>query len=152
MRVTRWILAATVSLFLVACDDDGGIGPSTTPSLTGTWSGMIGPPMSGTALRLTWQATQTGNNVTGPAILIKPANNVPVNGVLDGTLAGAELSLRYTAQGGTVTGFPTCVVSGTGSATLSGNSISGNLSTTFTSCAGTGLEPPATTQLSLTRQ
>jgi hypothetical protein len=151
MQLGRWIVLGAVSLFIAACSGSSA-SPAPTPSVTGTWSGILGQPMSGSALRLTWQATQTGANVTGPATLLKPATNVPAVGIMEGTLAGNELSLRYTAQGGTVTGFPTCVISGTGSATLSQSTLTGTLTATFTSCFGTGLEPPDSTQLTLTRQ
>jgi hypothetical protein len=131
-----------------SCDD------SSTPSsidLTGTWTGQVGQPMSGSALRVTWAATQAGTAVTGSATLVKPAVNVPATGTLSGTLNGSQLALAYLAPAGTVQGFPACAITGAGSGAVSGDSITGTLALTFTACAGTGLEPTGSDQIELTR-
>lgn len=151
MRFSRWILLSAISSPLAACGGSSAA-PAGPPSATGTWTGTVGQPMSGTALRLTWQAAQTGANVTGPATLVKPATNIPANGALEGSLSGTLLTLRFTVAGGTISGFPNCAVSATGTATLSSTAITGTLITSFSSCAGTGLEPPGSNQLTLTRQ
>jgi hypothetical protein len=125
--------------------------PSPSLNLAGTWSGFLGQQGSGAALRITWSVNQNGNNLSGPATLIKPAANVPATGTLTGTLNGSQLSLTYVVQSGSVPGFPTCAIAGNGSATATTSSISGTLVATFTSCSGSGLEPTGSNQLSLTR-
>ena len=152
-QVRRGIAILCVAcIVLGACDDDGsGVNPSTVPSLSGTWSGTLGTPMSGTALRMTWQVTHTGNTLTGPVTLVKPINNIPATGTLEGTLTGNDLSLRFNVPAGGVPGFSTCSISGTGSANATSSVISGTLLLAFSICAGTGLEPPTSTQFTLTR-
>lgn len=130
----------------VACDST-----SPTADLTGTWSGQVGLPTSGSALRVTWLATQAGTALTGPATLVKPAVNVPATGTLSGTLNGSQLALAYLAPGGSVPGFPACEVSGTGTATFQGDTITGTLALNFTACAGSGLEPTGSDLLALTK-
>ena len=150
MRATGG-LAPVLALCTIGC---GGSYSAPAPSinLAGTWSGLVGLPMSGSALRLTWQATQNAATASGSATLLKPAVNVPANGTLSGTLSGDRLTLTYSAPAGSVPGFGACSVAGAGSATVTGTTISGTLDLTFTSCAGTGLDPTGSNQLSLTRQ
>jgi hypothetical protein len=122
--------------------------------VTGTWTGLLGPSGSGSALRMTWAASQTGGSLAGPLTLVKPAANAPATGPLTGTISGSQLTLSYVVTAGSVTGFPDCGISGMGSGTLSGLTITGTLMLTFTSCSGasSGLEPPASSQFSLTKQ
>jgi uncharacterized membrane protein len=131
----------------VSCDSSS---PSSV-DLTGNWSGQVGQAMSGSALRLTWAATQAGTAVTGLGTLVKPAVNVPATGTLSGTMNGSQLALAYLAPAGSVAGFPSCAISGTGTATVSENSITGTLSLNFTACAGSGLEPTGSDLLALSR-
>lgn len=131
-----------------------GVACSSSPSsadLTGTWSGQVGLPMSGSALRVTWVATQAGTALTGPGTLVKPAVNVPATGTLSGTLNGSQLALAYLAPSGNVPGFPGCEVSGTGTATYQGDTITGTLALNFTACAGSGLEPTGSDLITLTK-
>lgn len=125
--------------------------PPPTLNLTGVWSGMLGQPQSGAALRITWTATQTGTAVSGPATLVKPASNVPATGTMSGTLSGSQLTLSYSVPAGAVPVFLSCTIVGTGSATATAQTISGNLQTTFTNCLGTGLETPDSAQLTLSK-
>jgi hypothetical protein len=146
-------LSLTVS---VLCALSAACGGSTTSSsqlnLAGNWSGLLGQPGSGTALRLTWVATQAGTTISGPATLLKPATNIPATGTLSGTLRGTNLTLSYLVPNGTVPGFGACSITGNGSATATSSTISGALMLTFTSCAGSGLEPTGSDQLALTKQ
>ena len=121
-------------------------------NLTGTWSGMLGQSGSGSALRVTWAATQTGMAVSGPATMVKPSLNVPAIGTMGGTLSGSQLTLNYSVPAGAVPVYLSCMVAGTGSAMATSQAISGNLETTFTFCLGSGLERPDSAQLTLTRQ
>lgn len=99
-------------------------------------------------------ANQSGKNVSGPAaVSTSPAvTNVAFSGTLTGTLAGSQLSLTYTSPPGSVAGFGNCFASGNGSAVVSGGTMSGDLNVSFTSCEGLGLQAPANSQLTLTRQ
>ena len=150
MPANRRAVLLVLGLLLCACDD-APTGPTVAPSITGNWQGLLGQSMSGTALRMTWQASRTGDSVAGPATIFKPSLSVVGSGTLEGTLTGNQLTLRLSVPTGNVPGFPACAVTGTGSATVSGNSLSGTLATNFSSCTGTGLEPPTSNQLSMTR-
>lgn len=136
----------------ITCGGGSTVAPSGPVNVTGTWSGLLGQPQSGAALRVTWTASQTGNDVVGPATLIKPAVNIPSNGILSGRLTGSQLALTYLAPGGSVQEFPGCSISGNGTATATSTVISGTLTLTFAACVGTGLEPTGSDQLMLTRQ
>jgi hypothetical protein len=129
--------------------------PSSSLNLSGTWAGLVGSGSGGgNALRVLWTATQSGINVSGPAtITTSPAvTNVVFTGTLSGTIAASQLSLSFTSPPGSVGGFGSCFASGTGSASVSDGTMSGNLSVTFTSCEGLGLQPPASAQLTLSKQ
>ena len=144
------LLAASI----VSCGSNRAPSP-TMPSLSGTWSGVVGAGSGGgNALRVIWMATQNGNNVSGPAtVSTSPAvTNVAFGGTLSGTLAGSQLSLAFTSPPGSVTGVGNCFASGTGSAVVSDGTMSGSLSVIFTACEGLGLQPPASSQLTLARQ
>ena len=137
-------------LVLFACGDSS-TAPSPPLNLTGTWSGLYGPQGSGTALRLTWEATHTGNVVSGVATLVKPAVGVQARGGLTGTLDGDRITLSYFVPSDSIPGFPRCAIGGLGSATATNTRISGGLTTMIQSCEGTGLETPATNALTLTK-
>jgi len=131
--------------------------PSQNPpfSLIGTWSGVVGAASGGgRALRVTWTASQTGSIVSGPATLLtSPAvSNITLSGTLTASIAGNELSLRYEGPSGSVPALAGCSVSGTGSATASGDTISGSLDVIFESCEELGLQPPTSDRLTLARQ
>ena len=126
--------------------------PSPVLNLTGTWSGMVGQPQSGSALRLMWTATQSGATVSGPATVIKPSANVPATGTMTGVLAGSQLTLTYNVPLGNVPVYLSCTVSGSGAATATDQTISGTLTLAFTACLGSGLEPTESPQLSLVKE
>lgn len=132
----------------------GSSGSSPTPALnlTGTWSGRVGQPMSGSALQVTWTATQNGTIATGQATVVKPAANVPATGTMTGTLSGNLLTLTYNVPAGAVPVYLSCTVAGGGSATATTATISGTLPLVFTNCLGSGLETPDSPQLTLTKQ
>jgi hypothetical protein len=113
---------------------------------------MLGQPQSGSALRVTWTANQTGATVSGTATLVKPALNVPAVGTMSGTLVGSQLTLTYSVPAGGVPVYLSCTIAGSGSATASSQTISGSLQTTFTNCLGSGLETPESGQLTLIKQ
>lgn len=148
------IVAVVSIVILLATLSACGSSPTAPPAsldLSGTWSGQLGPPASGSALRLTWVATRTGNVVSGVATLIKPAVGVQARGAMIGTLSGDRLALAYAVPPDSIQGFSSCEIAGVGNATATNNRMTGTLGLMFRSCAGTGLEAPASNDLSLTR-
>jgi hypothetical protein len=111
----------------------------------------LGQQGSGSALRLTWDATHTGNVMSGIATLVKPAFDVQARGALTGILNGDRLLLTYAVPPDSIQGFSACEIAGLGNATATNTSIAGTIALTFTSCAGTGLEPPGSNDLRLTK-
>jgi hypothetical protein len=150
IRIVAVVFVAGLLATLSACGNSS-TAPSAPLELTGTWSGQSGQPGSMSALRLTWVATHTGNVVSGVATLIKPAVGVEARGAMTGTLNGDRLLLSYFVPPDSIPGFPTCEIAGLGNATATSNSITGTLGLMFRSCAGTGLEPPESNDLRLTR-
>jgi hypothetical protein len=148
-------VGAFVAVFfgvVLACACGPSTSPSRLPDLSGTWVGMLGEPRSGSALRVTWVATQTGATVLGPATVLKAAANVPATGTMSGTLSGSGLTLTYSVPAGAVPVYLSCAVEGNGAATATAGTISGTLQTTFTSCLGSGLETPESPRLILEKQ
>jgi hypothetical protein len=155
---TLWRCLIVILTWAAAgCGSDSGTVTSPGPAdVAGTWTGLLGTPGSGSALRMTWTASQSGTSVSGPLSIVKPMAPAAAEatGPLTGTISGSQLSISYLVAAGSVFGYPGCSISGTGSGTLSGSTISGTLMLTFTSCGGSssGLEPPASNQFSLTHQ
>ena len=149
-RQIRGVLVAITAAPAWACGT--ATSPTAALNLTGTWSGRLGEQQSGSALRVTWTATQTGATVSGPATFVKPALNVPATGTMSGTLSGSQLTLSYSVPAGAVPVYLSCTIAASGSATASSQAISGNLQTTFTNCLGSGLETPDSPQIALSRQ
>lgn len=151
---TRWMIGVVISLPMAGCVDVGRTSTSPEIDATGTWTGTLGTPGSGSALRVTWIVSQSGNLANGPMTLVKPVSNVPATGLLTGVVSGSQLLLTYNVSAGSVAGFASCSILGSGSGTLSGSTITGTLLLTFTSCNGasSGLEAPASSQFTLTKQ
>ena len=130
-----------VMLVVCAACGDSGPSPSEPPAdLSGAWSGQIGTSMSGTAVRLTWTATQSGNTASGPAQLVKPAVGTEIPGTLTATINANRASLSFSAAAGSVPTVPACAASGTGSGTVGGNSVFGTFNLTATGCSSIGIE------------
>ena len=150
IRIFAVVVVASLLATMSACGS-----PSTAPSapldLTGTWSGQLGQPGSTSALRLTWVATHTGNVVAGVATMVNPAINVQGRGVMTGLLDGDRLILTYAIPPDSIPGFSTCEIAGIGSAAATSNTLTGALPLMFRSCGGTGLEPPGSNDLRLTK-
>jgi hypothetical protein len=138
---------------LIACAgcDDSAAPSESTPKVTGTWTGMIGSAMSGSAVRLTWTASQAGAGVLGVARLVKPAIGTEMPGTLSGLIAGDQIGLKFTSGRLAVPSVPDCVVFGDGSGTIRGNTITGTFSLTAMSCAAIGIESLTDAPLFLTR-
>ncbi len=153
----RGLVTGVLTIAMAACGGPNGPSGNTPLDLAGTWSGLVGAGSGGgRALRVTWTSSQTGSNFSGPVTLLtSPAvTDVTFSGTLTGSLSGNRLSLTYSAKPEGLPQPANCTVSGTGSATATatGNTISGSLSVSFVSCAALGLEAPANTELTLTRQ
>lgn len=145
---------AFVLIMLVVCVACGG--SDTTPSqppadLSGSWTGQIGTSMSGTAVRLTWTAAQSGSTASGPASLVKPAVGTEIPGILTATINGNQVGLSFSATAGSVPSVPACSASGSGSGTAGGTSVFGSFSLTATGCASIGIENAAGAALLMTR-
>jgi hypothetical protein len=96
-------------------------------------------------------ATHTGNVVSGIATMVKPSFNVQARGVMTGIIEGERLILTYAVPSDSIQGFSRCEIAGIGNATATNTSMTGTLPLMFTSCAGTGLEPPGSNELRLTK-
>ena len=135
--------AAGTAVVVALC---GACGDSTSPSdssagLTGTWTGQIGSPGTGAAVRVTWAAIQSGSTMTGTATLVKPVNGVNVPGSLTAAQSGSQLTLSYLTSAGSVPSLPSCRVSGSGTAAVtSSNAISGTITLAVIACFGSGIE------------
>jgi hypothetical protein len=149
IRIVIIVFIAGLLATLSGCDSSTA--PSPPLNLTGTWSGQLGQPGSTTALRLTWEAAQTGNNVGGVATMVKPAVNVQARGAMSGILEGDRLFLTYVVFPDSIPGFPRCEIAGFGNATATNNRIAGALPLVFRNCEGTGLEPPGSNELVFTK-
>jgi hypothetical protein len=158
MTLRRRRLALAVSQIFLLAMAAVSCTSSTSPSplnLAGTWSGTIGSGSGGgRAVRVTWVISQSDATVSGPATLsTSPAiGSVSFAGLLAGTLHGPVVSLALTSSPGYVPGFPNCALSGRGTGTASGSSISGTLDVIYTSCEGANVQPPASDQFLFTKQ
>lgn len=143
---------------LGACGSDKSPTSPTPPTpppaplqLAGAWSGQLGQPGSGSALRITWVALQNGPLVSGVATFVKPTLDVQANGVISGLINGNRVMLTFGVAPGSIQGFERCAIAGRGDASATTNEISGSISLLTLSCQGTGLEPASTSELRLVR-
>ena len=73
----RWLCAIVVSVVAAACGSSGGAGSSVSPtataaSLAGSWVGTFSRPSGLSPIQVTWTATQSDFNLSGP---LKMTNN-----------------------------------------------------------------------------
>jgi hypothetical protein len=141
---------------VIACAACFGGGDSTSPSdppadLNGTWTGQIGVATSGTAVRFTWTATQSGSTASGTARIVKPAVGTELPGTMTATVSGNRAALTFAAAAGNVPTVPACAASGSGTGTALGNSISGTFTLTATGCDSIGIESASGAPLLMTR-
>lgn len=148
--LARAVMLAAL-LVCTACGDDS-MSPSEPPAdLTGTWTGQIGTSMSGTAVRFTWTATQSGSTASGPARLVKPAVGTEIPGTISATINENQAGLSLSAPAGSVPTLPACTASGSGSGTIGGNTFAGTFTLTATGCASIGIENVSGAALLMTR-
>ena len=102
-----------------ACSDEKSspTTPSTTPNLTGTYTGDI--TVQGAPARMVWTLTQSGSSVTGPVLVTVATGTVLLNGSLAGTLTGTALTYTITVNPGGIPSQPICSgqLAGTATAT-----------------------------------
>ena len=161
MRASVAVVLAASAIALACSSSPAPAVPSqTTPpppparaSLTGTWSGTGADSYS--PERIKWVLAQAEANVTGTAEFapMDPADGSCASchklrkGTVSGTLNGERLTLRMNFPAGGDVPTPICVTDLTGSASISGNQLTGTYSGTD-SCEGLF----ANGQLSLTKQ
>jgi len=123
--------------------------PSTTPTLTGRWSGDL--LLEATLTRMTWTLTQDTTQVSGPALVLLPSGTVLLNGLLSGTLNGTTLDYTITVAPGGIPALPSCAGQFGGAVTVVGapaSALDGRFSLISSVCA-----PPVTSgTFTLTRQ
>jgi hypothetical protein len=125
--------------------------PPAPLNLTGTWSGQLGQPGSGSALRITWVTIQHGDLVSGLATIAKPTLDVQGTALITGIINGNRVTLTFAAAPGSIQGFERCGIAGRGDASATTTDITGSIALLTTSCAGTGLDPAVTSELRLAR-
>jgi len=131
--------------------------PSLPPSASaaGVWLGTLGVGSAeGKPLGILWDASETGNTVTGTATFYAgplSTDQLKFVGPLAGTRNGDQLSLTYTATQGTVLAG-SCALTGIGTATLDDGTLTGTLSVNVGSCDSLGFQPPTSMELVLKKQ
>ena len=165
----RWVgnVGLCLTVMMAACSSDGGTtpapnNPGASINLAGTWSGTM-PESSADPDpdRLSWTATQSGTNVSGPAVLTMMASTPggapkTANGTMTGVISGTQVSLTFTLPAGSLVsaGGPAgCSVTGTATSTPTSTSITATMTRTFSAaCIGVVVSSPTdTVQLLLTK-
>jgi hypothetical protein len=156
--MTRTLIGRPVMFFLamtMAACGHGSTTPSPSPMVdaAGVWLGTLGlGSPEGTPLVVLWDATETGNTVSGTARFYAgplSTDQIVFVGPLAGTRTGNQLSLTYTATQGTVLAG-SCALTGIGMATVNDGTLTGNLSVNVGSCDG--FQPPTSMELVLKKQ
>jgi hypothetical protein len=160
----RFFLTVALAVAIGAGCDDSSItttGPDSPEAASGRWVGSAADSITATLGEgavmgqagmgtMTWQIEQDGSRVTGtmsfggmPGFEM-PAGLAP--GTLAGTIAGDQLTFTMTMPAGSLRSA-TCTAQATGTARISGSTMTGTYSGTNT-CAGTFTNG----QFTLTRQ
>ena len=150
MRTTS-IIALVLLGLTIGCSADKTL---TAPeagglNLTGTWNGPI--VVDNTEARMSWSLTQLNEVVTGPVTVLLSNGIVLLNGFLNGTLSGMQLSYTISVGNGNVPSRPTCAgqLAGTMTVTVaSPASLSGPMGVSSSNCT----PPFDTSTIILTRQ
>jgi hypothetical protein len=145
------LLAAFTIGLCTACGESSTTPtPSVPADLTGTWTGQIGLPGTGAAVRVVWAALQPGNTASGRATLTKPAIGIEIPGVMVGVVDRQQVSLSFVAPVAPMPTLPNCSVVGTGSGTTAGSSITGTFSLIVSNCSD-AIESVTNVRLTLSR-
>jgi hypothetical protein len=150
-RIHAVLFVASALFTVSACGGNSSTAPPAPLALSGAWSGQLGQPGSTSALRMTWEATHTGNSLGGVATMVKPAVNVQARAAMSAIVQGDRLFITFVVFPDSIPGFPRCEIAGFGNATATNNRISGALPLMFRNCEGTGLEAPGSNELVLTK-
>ena len=134
LRLPFLCACLVVTLALTGCTSGTTASSPTPPADTstnfgGTWTGSASDSSgSGT---MSWTLTQSGGTVTGNVTATATANGQTVTGrgTLNGSVAGSTLTFALTIPNGGFDGaFSGCNSSMSGTATLSGSTLSGTYS------------------------
>jgi hypothetical protein len=134
----RGLRAVGLSLALAqACCSQSPTTPvaSTPLNLSGTWIGDFSVP--GATARMTWTLSQSGADVTGPALVLLPSGTVVLNGSLTGTVAGSALTYTIAIGPGGIPAQPACAgqLGGTMNATVGlVSTLAGNYAVRSSTC------------------
>ena len=144
-RVARAILCLVVA----SC----GSSTDATASLnfSGTWRGTFSSPGPAT---VTWTATQTGNNVSGPVVVVVSAAPIQFTGTISGSATSGQLALAVAIPAGAIPGAPGCAISGVGTSTVAtATSIVAQIAVSFSMpCVGViTTQTTGTAQLALSK-
>jgi hypothetical protein len=148
--VTPRVLPAVFAVGLCAGCGESTTTPSAPANLTGSWTGQIGVPGTGTAVRVEWTAMQPASTASGPAKLTKPALGVQVLGVMVGLVDGQQVSLSFVGPLAPIPSLPSCSVLGSGSGTAASSTITGTLNLIANNC-GDAIESVTNMRLTLSR-
>ncbi|HKW02466.1 MAG TPA: hypothetical protein VJN96_21760 [Vicinamibacterales bacterium] len=152
-----WIgrsLTLVLAVTMTACGHTS-TAPSLPPpaSAAGVWLGTLGiGSTEGQPLGILWDATETGNTVSGTARFYAgplSTDQLLFVGAISGTRTGNQLSLTYTATQGTVPAG-SCALEGIGMATINDGTLTGTLSLNVGTCEG--FQPPTSMALQLSKQ
>jgi hypothetical protein len=107
----------------------------TVSLLGGTWttSTSTAGTLGGTCTNFSWQVTESSGSSGSGTFSATCFGDMQVTGSAQGSLSGPTLTWSATATA-TVAGFPTCNISISGTATLSGDTIT--IPYSGTTCAG----------------
>ncbi len=131
-----------VAIVLLAClpactvEKTTSTQPSSSATLTGTWSGDLS--LLGVSGRMTWTLTQTDASVAGPVLVLLPTGTVLLNGALAGTVSGSTLTYVINIGPGAIPSQPTCTgqLAGTATTTFAAtSSLAGTYSVASATCS-----------------
>src|SRR5579872_3214894 len=135
MRPVRLVVLGILLGCLPACGNDNSMMsmPTSSATLTGTWSGPL--DVQGAGGVMTWTLAQNNSSVTGPVLVGLPNGIVLLNGVLTGTLNGSTLTYTIAVNPGGIPTQPSCTGQLGGSTTVvAASSMSGNYTVLNSSC------------------
>lgn len=82
---------------LAACGSSTDVGTQ-TPTVTGSWSGVIANPAGGSGLTLAMNLSQTGSTITGAGTANQPNDPPPGIYTVTGTVTGTAVEMTFNIQ------------------------------------------------------
>ena len=141
------VLSLVASLALTACGGGSSVSPgspssppTTSSSLTGTWSGSSADTTGSEAM--IWTVTQNGNSMTGMMNFSDTARGMMGNGSMQGTINGSTVTFQMSVPNGGFSGMmSSCSMGMNGQATLSadGHTMTGTYSGTMSGMMSGGM-------------